>query len=78
MSLMNLMEFRDIVVVSLLRREVFRVQIEEEDNRENDFGPFGLNICEGNITNITNNTLKLLSTTLIFFNFIFVTSHVSY
>jgi hypothetical protein len=42
MSLMNLMEFRDIVVVSLLRRQVFRV--EEEDNRENDFGPFGLNL----------------------------------
>jgi hypothetical protein len=36
------MEFRDIVVVSLLRRQVFRV--EEEDNRENDFGPFGLNL----------------------------------
>jgi hypothetical protein len=40
MSLMNLMEFRDIVV-SLLCREVFRVEEEEKDNRENVLGRLG-------------------------------------
>jgi hypothetical protein len=36
------MEFRDIVVVSLLCREVFRVEEEEEkDNRENVLGRLG-------------------------------------